>query len=106
MDRQTRTVLAVVAVLAVLAWLVSFGGHLKIKARAGAAASAGDGPGLPGTGMKTGICPAKWQPHVPAGAHMGRHRMYRHPSGCSPNLTAPQQVDYDWLYSPPAQGDL
>jgi hypothetical protein len=97
-----------VALMALVTWLVSFGGHLKVAAQLSAAAGSGDsGPVTAGTpGVVTGTCPAKWQPHVPAGAHMGRHRMYHHPRSCSPNLSAPQQVAWDWMWSPPSEGDL
>lgn len=98
---------AVVAVLAVLAWLLSFEGGAKLRAQAKVAASAGnDGPVTFGTPVNHGIVPEKWVPHVPPGAHMGPHRIYRHPRSCSPNLTAPHHIAYDWLWSPPSEGDL
>lgn len=99
--------IAGVAVMALIAWLVSFGGHLKVAGQLSAASDSGDdSPVTLGSPVTTGICPAKWQPHVPPGAHLGRHRMYHHPSSCSPNLNAPQQVAYDWMFCPPSEGDL
>lgn len=96
-----------VAVLLAIAWLVSFGGHLKVGAQLSAAAGSGDdGAVTLGSPLNTGTCPEKWRPHVPAGAHLGRHRMYHHPRSASPGLSAPQQVAYDWTWSPPSEGDL
>lgn len=108
MDRgELRVTVAVVAVLAVVVWMVSLGGGVKLKAQADLAASGPpDGPVTFGNPVSHGIVPEKWVPHVPRGAHLGPHRMYRHPKRCSPVLTAPVQRDYDWLYSPPSEGDL
>lgn len=97
---------AAVAALALLAWLISFEGGAKVKAQLDVAADGGGGPVTLGSPVGHGIVPEKWQPRVPAGAHMGRHRMYRHPKSCSPVLNGPHHVDYDWLYSPPSEGDL
>jgi hypothetical protein len=100
--------LAVVGALALLAWLISFEGGAKVKAQLDVAAGqdAGGGPVILGNPVRTGIVPEKWVPHVPANAHLGRHRMYRHPQACSPNLNAPQHVAWDWMYTPPSEGDL
>lgn len=109
MDKRTEmsVALAVAAALAILAWLLSFGGHAKVRAQLGAAANAPDeGPVTFGNPVNHGLVPEKWVPHVPRNAHMGPHRMYRHPKSCSPNLTAPHHVAYDWLWCPPSEGDL
>lgn len=101
------------AALAVLLVLGATSPVLRARARAQVDLAAGSGDDGPVTisadgdkPLSHGICPAKWAPHVPAYAHTGRHRMYHHPASCSPNLTAPQQVSYDWRFSPPAEGDL
>jgi hypothetical protein len=105
-DRHVVAVTAAaVTAMAAAAWLVSFGGHLKVAAQLSAAAGPG-GTGDAGPKVVTGTCPEKWAPHVPAGAWLGRHRMYRHPAACSQNLNAPQQVAYDWMFTPPSEGDL
>lgn len=108
MDKgQARAVVLVLAVMAAVVWLVSMGGAARVKAQASVAADAGDDGTLTVKGqLSTGICPDKWQPHMPRNAHMGAHRMYRHPARCSPNLTAPHKVAYDWLWCPPSEGDL
>lgn len=110
MDKtRAGTVIGAVAVMLAVAWLLSMNGGTRIKAQAQAAADSGD-DGMVSFGasakLTTGTVPDKWCPHIPAGAHMGRHRMYRHPRSCSPNLTAPQQLAYDWRYSPPSEGDI
>ncbi len=105
---QAFTVAAAVAALAVLAWLISFEGGAKIKAQFDVAGDSGGEPpvtlGKPP--VNHGLVPEKWVPHIPRGAHMGPHRMYRHPRACSPNLNLPQHVAYDWLWAPPSEGDL
>ncbi|MGH3122570.1 MAG: hypothetical protein ACRDND_16295 [Streptosporangiaceae bacterium] len=106
MGKREAGVAAGVAVMVLIAWLVSFGGHLRVAAQLSAAAGEGDSaPAGPGP-LVTGTCPGKWQPHVPSRAYLGPHRMYHHPRSASPNLSAPQQVAYDWLWSPPSEGDL
>ena len=96
-----------VAALALLAWLLSAGGGAKVKGQLRLAAGAGDdAPVTVGRPVRHGTIPDKWVPHVPRNAHMGRHRIYRHPPCSRPVLSAPAQRDYDWLYSPPSEGDL
>jgi hypothetical protein len=106
--QEALTAVAAAAALALLAWLISFEGGAKIRAQLSAAAAAGDGAGpvTAGSPVRHGLVPEQWTPHVPARAHPGPHRMYRHPRSCSPVLTAPHQVAYDWLYSPPSEGSL
>ena len=104
---QVATVAVAVGALAVIAWLLSLGGTAKVSGQLKVAAGAGDdGPVTVGTGVRHGVVPGAWQPHIPRNAHPGPHRMYRHPRKCSPVLTAPAQFHYDWLYSPPSEGDL
>lgn len=110
MKRESIAVAAAAAVGA--AWLATSGG-LRARAKAQLDVAAGSGDGGPVTvslgsnpPVNTGVVPGRYRVHVPAGAHLGRHRMYRHPASCSPNTSAPQQVAYDWLYCPPSEGDL
>lgn len=105
--RQAAAACVALAAMAAIAWVVSFGGSVRLRTQLDAAASSGDdGPVSFGDGLRTGVAPQKWKPHVPANAHMGRHRMYRHPSSCSPLTTAPQQLAWDWRFAPPSEGDL
>lgn len=98
---------AVAGFMAIGAWFLSGSGSAKVSAQLKAAAQAGsNAPVTVGNPVNHGVVPEKWVPHVPANAHMGPHKMYRHPKRCSPVLTAPVQRDYDWLYSPPGEGDL
>lgn len=101
------------AALAILLIFSATSPTLKAKAKVQLDVAAGSGDGGPVTisaggdkPVSHGVCPGKWRPHVPANGHKGPHRMYHHPRVCSPNLNAPQQVAYDWRFSPPAEGDL
>jgi hypothetical protein len=68
--------------------------------------AAGTGAGGPVTvGLAAPAGPPAWQPHTPAGAHLGRHRIYRHPAQCSPNM-ARAMMRTRWMYAPPGEGDL
>lgn len=103
---ETAVVAVTVALLALGAWLLSCGGHARVSAQL---RLAGRGPAespLTAPPVTTGIVPEKWVPHVPRGAHFGPHRIYNHPKCASPNLTAPQHIDHDWLWCPPSEGDL
>lgn len=108
MDEARKQVLvtcAGVAVMAAVVWLIAFGGHLKLSAQLGAAAGAGDDPPVTfGRPLTTGTIADKWQPHVPRGAHLGKHRMYRHPAECSPGMT--EAMTQAWRFTPPSEGDL
>lgn len=107
-SRELAGAAAAALALAAITWVISFGGAARLRTQLDASISAGDGeqPVQFGDQLKTGTCPDKWRPHTPAGAHIGPHRMYHHPKGCSPNLTAPMQLAEDWRYSPPAEGSL
>jgi hypothetical protein len=102
--------LLIVGVLAGVVWAISFGGGVRVREQLDVAAGAGDNdadtPMTVGSPINTGMVPAKWAPLYFPGAHLGRHRMYRHPRSCSPHLTAPTWVDNDWRYNPPSEGDL
>lgn len=103
--REVGLTVTGIAVMSLLVWLISFGGHLKVGAQLDAAADSGDdSPVTFGDQLSTGTCPGKWVPHIPAGAHLGRHRMYHHPQDASPNMTA--AMSQTWRFCPPSEGDL
>ena len=82
---------------------------VSAQIKQGAGGNDGSQAGLMGSAqIRTGITPQAWMPYCPPGAHMGRHRMYQHPKGSSPNFsrltTAPDA--YDWVFSPPSEVDL
>jgi hypothetical protein len=108
-NRQ-HLIIAAAAAAVILAVLAGTSASLRARAKAQLDVSTGagdDGPvsfGQPP--LSTGVTPGRYPVHIPANAHLGRHRMYRHPGTCSPGLGAPAVVDYGWLFSPPSEGDL
>lgn len=106
MDKRTAAWVtgAGVIALAAVAWLTAFGGHVKLSAQLRAAADVDEGDGLLAVTAPPAAGPARWRPHTPAGAHLGRHRLYRHPATCSPGMTA--AMSEAWRYDPPSEGDL
>lgn len=111
MKGETKLALVIAVVLIVVVIALTTGDlHAKLRTQLDVAAGSGDQGAvhvsLGGPVQHRGMIPAKWEAHVPAFAHSGRHRMYHHPARCSPYSTAPHQVAYDWLYCPPSEGDL
>jgi len=111
--RREHYLMMIAAAAAVLLVLGATSPALKARASAQLDLAAGSGDSGPVTisdgadkPVSHGITPAKWEPHIPRYGHTGPHAMYHHPRVCSPCLTAPQQIAYDWRFSPPAQGDL
>lgn len=109
MDEKWMPALLAAAVVGIAtAWI---GTSHAARAAVGAHVQASASLVPPGTvataSIRTGLAPGSWKPYIPPGAHMGPHRMYRHPAKSSPNMTDVMEPDqYDWLFCPPSEGVL